>query len=482
MDTMLNLHDSGWRFRMFQLFDVRFVEATPTNMLRYGAVSTKKLQYNPLLKPLFHRQLFDPKQYLRPGFSQNNLCVLAGMLISCHSRLGPPLGKLTKAEMEKELDHINTTGLLPLDQRGISVTHFQKLERLNSPIPKGLIEKFSSLSYFKGFAINLFRVRKSGNIFRIFPTSLSVHNRDNSYFQCDLLEVSSDLLAQSQPDENDPSHVLSIPHLNKLITKFTSAKSNWSKYLHLCRSCTGVFSTMPALKKHYLTCPIDGRRSSTLPRKKSLNMYLHRPYILNRFSGKVEVNSLKWKSKNSIFTVRPLVLGFADYESFGQNVSKEKPSLFEKRPSKASKIQTSMSWAYCFRSLYEDVPLPKCLQLPRIKFCSYTNDSTEPSLYIAFLLSLRADLERIDQFLQDTLKKDPGAPAMKLRNPQVVAYIKSKPNCDICGRFFGQKYFSAISKTHYRLQRCYDHCHYTNSFPSTSATANLRAVTCMVMT
>ena len=311
MESMLDLRDSGWRFRLFQLFDIRFVVANPTNMLRYGVSPKRKLEYNPLLKPLFHRQIYDPSSYLRSGYGRNNFCILGSILLNCHSKVGSPIGKLTISQMEKEISSLNTQGLFRLDQKGIAFCDMEKLERLNSPIPESLIQHFPSLRFFKGIAINIFRIRKTGNTFRIFPTSLSCHNRDKDFFQSDLLELTQDILASPSPSNEDQSHVLAVPYLAKLVTKFTNARSNWQKFSNICRTCQSTFSTVPALTRHHLTCPLDGRRSSFLPRKKSLNQFHHKPFVVNHFSGKVETNALKWKAKDAIKTILPLNLVFA---------------------------------------------------------------------------------------------------------------------------------------------------------------------------
>ena len=448
-------------------------------MLRYGKRAPVKLNYHHLLKAVFNRSVVDPAKFLFPGFSRNNQCVLGGIISTCHYRLNSTLTSLTKTKMELHISFLNTQGLFKHDRLGLSFSDLGLFEKMNSPIPEDLVRVFPTLKLFAGFSINIFCIRKRDNVFRVFPTSLSPNNRDSSYFQIDLLEVTSDILASPLSDLYREQHVLSVPFLSKLITKFTLARTNWSKYIYLCRSCLSVFTTALSKQHHNLICPSAVRRGSTMPRKRSRNQFLHQPFIVNRFTGRTEVNSLKFRRSDNHKTLMPLSIGWMDLESFSGPMPIS-TSIYEKPPRSAISQQRSMSWAYVFSSPYKEIPLPTNLNLPRIRFCAETEDSDERSLYIALFLSMRSDLESHLKHLESVLVKDLGANPTNMRNPRLVQYIRSVECCQLCGSVFGRKKFSVVSQKYYETKRAFDHCHLTNKTQFPSLSSNLRAVLCQV--
>ena len=472
-------------FRKFLQWDVRHVIATADNELRYTyGGRPRSLNYHPLLKPLLFRSIIDPAPYLRQGYARENLCVLCAVIISLCSRLGKNLQKFTISKMESVIEILETTGLFRLEEAGLGLTQFSKFEILNRPIPDALVRLFPQLSYYQGFSLNLFRVRRMQNCFRIFPISLSQHNRKSDFFQIDMIQVSDDLLqvpvSQSDTNHHLKGHVLAVPFLSKLITKFhRSKKANWSKFIFLCRSCMSTFKSVASKDQHYLICPGDIRKGSVAFRKGSQNQFIHQPFILNHFTQKPQRNGLHWLRKNNHRMLRPLLLCWADLESYSSTVPPHAfTSGINKVPSTAVRQQKSMSWSYCFTGLYRQFPLPASLNTPRVKFCRQDGVSNEQSLYIAFLLSLRGDLVKHLEFLQSVLQHDQGPTPPKQRNPTLLKHFRNILYCCLCGAKFGQKKFSAVSRKFYYVTRTFDHNHYSLNAGFPALSSNLRSVLC----
>ena len=74
---------SGWKFKKFLQWDVRYVEVNPENMIRYGHTPpSPPLAYDHRIKSLFFRMIVDPTRYMKEGLLRQNFCVLAGVIIS----------------------------------------------------------------------------------------------------------------------------------------------------------------------------------------------------------------------------------------------------------------------------------------------------------------------------------------------------------------------------------------------------------------
>ena len=191
---------------------MRFVKVDPVSSLRFGSKQRKTLSYHPLIKRLFNRSVLDPAVFLRKGYPRQNLCILASIILSFHSRLGPRLSKRDMSEFEEKISLLNFSGLVKLERRGISIDDMTDIERRQCPISEDLKRLFPALNFFDGMSCNLFCVRKREDEFRLFPVSLSRNNRLSNYFQVDMIEVSRDLL---EPNSQSPEfgHVLTIPNL-----------------------------------------------------------------------------------------------------------------------------------------------------------------------------------------------------------------------------------------------------------------------------
>ena len=237
------------------------------------------------------------------------------------------------------------------------------------------------------------------------------------------------------------------------------------------------------MENHYLICPNDFRRGS-IGRRKSLNQFLHLPRVLHKWTNTVITNGLKWRRKDGIALLKPLVLGWLDFESFGSKINSQTHSVFEKIPSNSLSKQTSMSWAYVWTSLYEKLPLESSLREPRVRFINnespYENEEAEKALYIDLLLSLRKDLVEHSKFLDAVLEKNQIPTPGKFRDTKIIAFFKSLLYCALCGRKFGEKCWSALKQKYYTVKRVWDHCHYLAASTFPAYACNLRAVLCQV--
>lgn len=435
---------------------------------------------------MFKKVVFDPTKYLFPGFAKQNLCIPAAILMHFYKRTSRSLNKSSLSVFSNELNKINFNKLLSLGKVGLSFSDLPKLEQLNSPIPEDLVSIFPPLSFFKGIALNLYQVRGTPSTqFDLFPLSISVHSRDSGYFQCDLIQVTATIVV---PGKIVPSnHVLAVPRLATLVTKYSSRDQNRSHYSYVCRSCLAVFSATHSLHLHLTTCPRDSRRGSMAPRRRSRNVYMHRTKFLNKFTGQLQTNGLHWRRSHNFKMIKPVLIGFGDCECYSIPVHADTAtansvtattsrdhSIFDKTPKSAIMKQKPMSFAYVLKSLYDSIPLPESMSLPRVRFCTEKEDS---SLFIQFFLLIRNDLVKYNKLIADVLSRTVPPLPLHQRTPQMKAYFDSIKSCQLCGKIFGSISYSNITKTHYRVVKQFDHNHYKPlMFPSLQC--GLRAVLC----
>ena len=481
--------ESGWGFHSIKNFDCRYVITAPVNNLALGRAN-KKLVFHPLLQKLFFRSVFDPAEFLRAGYNKDNFCVLAAIIMAFHSKFGPSINRVSIHTIESEMVHLNFKGLYRFSHKGLKLTDLKKLEAMNEPLADGLLELFPPLALFKGIALNLFCIKRQGDEFRIFPLSLSENSRESSYFQVDLIRLTPDLLMTEEsvslkkpfgprrpaPQGSPEDHVLYVPYLARLMTKFSHLRLNACKYTFLCRSCCHTYKSSIALHNHYSTCPSNSRKGSATARKRSKNVYLHMPRRFNTFTNRQVQNGMTFQRSQNHRMLKPLLIGFADLEAY-QSKNLYGDSAFHKPSKLAISSQLPMGYAYTYRSLYDDIPLPQSLALPRIRFCTQNQDCGDAELFISFFISLRNDLIHISNHLKSVLAKDTPPIPKAQRNKKLIALFNQSKECNFCGKKFFQKSYSAISKKFYRVLPNYDHDHYNSKkFPLLAS--GLRAVLC----
>ena len=391
-------------------------------------------------------------------------------------RLGPvPLRNVTKTQFGKEISCLDYQSLLNWTDRGIQQKDFTKLENQNSPIPQRLIEHFPGLQYFNGFSINLFRVRREGTTFRLFPVSVSRHSRDSSRFQVDMIQFTSDLVPDNTTVSN-PQHVLATPFLTSLLSAFSSKAQNRSKFQFLCRSCLKLFQNRTTLTQHFDVCATQSRKSA-VARRPSLNQFIHTPFRWNPFNNKRETHGLRWSAGMNFKLLRPLTVGFLDLEAYNKPIKTDDEhmpgTLFDKPPTNTTTEQSLLSYCYLWKCLYDNIKLPETLSAPRIKICKQTPDSSEKDLIVSLFTQLRNDILLHDNLLRKILTKTKDPPK---RVPfQELLAFRAATSCSICGKTFGQMAYSHVSRRYYKITRTLDHCH-LSSFPHTSS--NIRGAYC----
>ena len=470
-DTVADITDmssegSGWRYNRVLRFDVRHVVSSPQNRLRFGR-RKKPEDFNPHLNTFFKGRIFDSNRYIHEttGY-QVNLCVPASILLSLYLRLHPNgVTGLTKKDFTNNLNSFHLKQFSIVGDTGISLKDTNKFERFHSPIPISLLNLFPALAFFDGFAINFFRIKRSQqNLFNIFPFALSPNTRKTSFFQVDLLVDTSDIRTPSSNLHRNKAHfhVLVIKDLKRLLYRYSSFYSNLNKYRHICRTCFKVFFTRDLFAKHELSCTHLERKMGIVNRRKSRNVLIHSPYVFNNFTKKKEINGLSFR-RGQLFTfLRPLTLGFLDFESFNRVPTPESfsnPSNFEAVPSTAVFHQSPMSYCYSMRSLYTDFPLPPYLSDVRIKFLNEDTASLK-DFFIDLLLSLRIDLERQVHFLNKVTALDPGAPRLCDLSLKDRIHFMSARFCSLCGKTFGSFYLHPRTNKKVVTRKNKDHNHF----------------------
>ena len=477
IESMESITESGWSFNRILIGDIRRVYRTPANELRFGRWKGLKLKFADLLKPMFHRSVFDPSRFARNQHDADNLCAVMGLMMTVYIRLQK--GGLRSISIDKfwqDLAILNFQNILPWGVKGFSFKDLDTFEKQNSPIPKSFVRLFKPLSFFKGFAINIFRVVYQSGVYRIFPVSLSKNHRDSSYFQIDLLQVTQAILHESVGTLST-QHLLAIPRLARMLTKFTGLRLNWWRCNWICKACLQLFTCADALMRHYLTCDPSCRRAGAA-RKAGKNVFRHRPYRFNSFSQRLEKNGLTWKRSDNWRLLKPFCMICADFEAYNTDLDEDTRGAYNKIPSNAIKVQPPMSYAYTIKGLYENIPLPDNLSMPRVKVCAQTDTSNTQTLILALFLSLRQDLVSIGKFLHSILSTDRPPASVGHRDIKTATYVASRLYCAICGLRFGRRMWSEVTKSFYTVKRVYDHDHLSSAMNYPALQSGIRAVTC----
>ena len=412
--------------------DVRRVIRTEENELRFGASFKQSWNFHPMIKRLIHRSAFDPAHFYRNKRDQESMCVIISILMTMYSRLGRGWKTVTKDQFWSDMNGIKFTEIDRQGKKGFSFTQLDAIEKQNSPLSPQLIKIFGSLVYFSGLSLNVFKILKEGNKFRLFPVSLSKNHRNSNFFQIDLIQITNSMLNKPQQTESVTQHCLVVPRLSRMLTKFTDKRINWVRCDFVCRSCAAIFTCKSKCERHYLVCQPDSRKA-VLSRKRSRNVFIHRPMKFNNFSQRYEINGLKWLRSNSYKLLRPLAAIFIDFESYHVPFDRGGQSIHMNIPTGSLHEQVPMSYSYIVRNLYKDIPMPECLSEPRVKVCQQNEDSNTDSLLVSLFLSLRKDLVRLHEFLGTVLSYDsPPLPSSR-RDPRISSYIQSQKYCQFCG-------------------------------------------------
>ena len=447
----------------------------------------KKKPFLKVLQRLLFRIVLDLEPSLRTTFSKQNLCIPATIIAMLHYKAGIHMRKLTRAQLETDLQHLNWKPFIDLVHAGIPFKSLSAFERTLHPFPTYFKVKYPVLSVFSGIALNVYELRRSGDTFRLFPISLSREHNNRSFLQVDML---LDQNLREGSDNDKTKHVLLIKNIFLLVNRFTSKRHNASKYgSNFCRACYFCSHNPQEMERHFTIC--NGVSRNFLGIRRSSNILLHRPFVFNKFYGKEVPNGLQFKPGDGHTQLKHLSFVVLDYECFNRDTSDVcHGSSFESVPSNALYVQVPQSWAYVHKSNYKNHPLPENLKAPRYK-CINDNDVVhgEREFFISLLLSLRKDLLLHAQYLNSVVKKDPGPPSLSQRSTQDLLRLSTQKHCLLCSRVFNNEV--AIQRkdrstgqmvTHkYKIRRTFDHIHVTDEPTFPWAGPKLEAVLCQVL-
>ena len=430
------------------LHDIRHIRRPPMNALHLGS-RHKPIKFRKTLIPLFHRQIYDPAPYLGEGFDRANLCVPACLLLGLHYKLGPSLRALNISKIKKELKTIQYESFIEITGLGMPLKNISAFEKTLSPIPNALLELFPQLRCFKGIALNLFSIRRNGEVYRLFPMSLSKHSRElRTHFQLDLLIDTSDI-RDSQHAAIPENHVLLIAHLPRLLCRFSDKKNNVYKFPHCCRGCCRVFMNLESVEAHQNIC--DHRQRGVTGRRKTRNVLVHTVWKRNKFTGSLERNGLQFRKWDNFRLLKPSAFVTLDFEAINRKADSKSQSIFHKTPNSAIYTQKITSYCYVNKSLYDQYPLSREMATPRFAFLDETASNPERDFYLKLLFSLRNELLVYDDHIHNILKHDRQPPPMRSRTPETIAAMLATPYCEICGARFGSKRTSRKSGKTYRF-------------------------------
>ena len=383
---------------------------------------------------------------------------------------------VSMAKLESELSLLDFSSLLQISRPGIALSQLSAFEKLLTPIPRGLVRVFPTASIYKGIALNVFTIRQSDNEFRLFPTSLSDHSRNNEFFQVDMV-VDNDAVRNPEAREvprPNVLHCLLVTQLSRLVNKFSDHRLNVSKYDEICRVCMTTFKRVAAKLAHFRTC--TDKKRSICGKRRVRNQLIHRPYRLNPFTLKQEENGLSFDRGKCARLLKPLSFSCLDFEQLSRTVDKNKADAtdFERTPSQAIKVQTPLSYSIQHRSLYPEIQLPEKLASPRVKFINEDEEQPEKSFFLSLMYTIREDLLLHSRFIEDLLSYNHPPPPMSQRTAEQISYMQSVDRCQICNVRFGSRKTSPKTKAFYIVKRCFDHFHFLQD------SSKIRAVICQV--
>ena len=115
-----------------------------------------------------------------------------------------------------------------------------------------------------------------------------------------------------------------------------------------------------------------------------------------------------------------------------------------KTPLNATTLLPVISVSFAWASNYADThPLPQDLRAPRFLRVDDKDPQGERNFYVGMLLKIREDLVRHHRWLQSILAQDLGVPPIGQRPLELLNYFESITECQLCGRTFGSKCYSA---------------------------------------
>ena len=276
----------------------------------------------------------DPASYL-PSELDRQICVIGCTAITLLIKAGGfTPHSITKKSLDAALELINYRRLLT--PRGIPITSFAKLERLNSPPSAQMKHLLPNMSQYQGIAYNVFKAKivnpdSNSPQAYIFPKLLSLHNSDDTFLQVDLMidnevtfydapTTNSAMSTQATSNRQTTHHVLAIANLCKLVGRRNPLKrTHASRFSHVCRRCLTLMTSQTQHFRHTSQCRSFPSRRASLPRR-TRNVLSYRTLRYNKFTRTHEKLHLRFRAGELHKTLKSLFMSFLDFETIAQKV------------------------------------------------------------------------------------------------------------------------------------------------------------------
>ena len=443
--------------------------------------------FHPSIRQLFSNLILDPENFY-PHQSNNtleaySLCVPLTIALSLLIKLeGHTASSLTKEKIKNALNTFSFQSVLNPDN-GISLSSFSQIETLNTPFTQYHTDQYARLSQFQGLSLNLFYGKihqspqnrpkntlnstKSTNTLQmfLFPKYLSRHHDNPNFFQIDMLLSDPNFYLPEKKHQSQPKpkrfhlnkHVLAIVNLPLLVARRRNAatRNHARRYTEVCRKCLTLYKSSLELSEHKTQCQAYSSARAMQPRR-CRNQIIYKPYIYNKYTKKVEVNYLKFKTGHLYRTLKPLFTTYIDFENLRTDIVPEEATKSE-HPSNARSESTPFAFSLVHSSNYIEIPTPPYLKTPRTYFYNPEHES-EDVFYIKLLTVLRDDLLLLETFLNDTLEMDNGPPTYKNMPFEQREKFFDSTNCFICGRKYDS--FCIHQGKMKKVKKTRHHCHY----------------------
>ena len=209
-------------------------------------------------------------------------------------------------------------------------------------------------------------------------------------------------------------------------------------------------SSYNVLKNHFDIC--GNRDRLTIGHRRTKNILIHEPKRLNKFTGKMEDNGTTFTKMNNKLCIKDLSIAVLDYEAANIPLSHQDQSgctarsadgITSKTPKNATALLPVISVSWGWASNYAAHPLPDDLREPRFLRVDDKDPQGVKNFYIGMLLKIREDMVRHYNWLQSVLAQDSGVPPIGQRPLELVNYFDRITECQLCGRKFNSKCYSA---------------------------------------
>ena len=427
---------------------------TAQNELRLGKYVRQSLpKFNVKFKKLFSGVVWDPARFLKPGFAMSNLCVIANIVLHMVIKSGQTMNDVSQRQLEADMNLIPWADVITPDANGIPVRKLTELEQKLNPIPNELKRRFKILHFMEGVSLNLFELRTAGEHARLFSVSLGKnYQKIRNFLQIDLL-LDNPIFREENCQPTVPNHCFLISNITLFLHRNQQIlhRFNWSRTNLLCRGCCMTSENMNTMTKHFEICKPMSRLS--IGHRATKNILIHKPKRLNKFTNKYEDSGTSFSRGDNKMLIQNLTVAVLDYECAQMNIDQKDQfgtslrstdNLSVKTPKNALTTLPVISVSWAFASNYpQSHPLPDSLKTARFIRVDETSPSGMKDFFIGFFLKMRADLVSHFEWLQSILSRDVGPPPIRQRPLELVNYFETIKECQVCGKTFNTKSYSA---------------------------------------